>query len=220
MQMRTVNFLLAAGLLAASPVMAAAPAPVVPTATVATAEANAADIARVEQYLSSITTIQADFNQTSTDGSLSKGKFYLKRPGKMRWQYSPPTPILIVSDGKAITYYDAELDQLSYIGVDDTLAGFLAQKDIKLNSKTTRLTNFESANGVIRATLVQVKKPDEGSLVLEFSDKPLQIKQMVVSDATGHVSHVQLENAKFGGPLDDNLFTFEDPRGLTHRKQK
>lgn len=177
------------------------------------------DIARVEAYLSGIHSISADFDQVSTDGGLSRGKFYLKRPGKMRWQYSPPTPILIVSDGKTVTYYDAELDQISYIGADETLAGFLAQKDIRFNSPTTRLTAFDAHDGVIRVTLVQKEKPDDGSLTLEFSDKPLEIKQMIIEDATGHAVHVRLQHAKFGTPLADKLFTFEDPRGLSRRRQ-
>jgi len=179
-----------------------------------------ADIARVEAYLSNIQTITADFNQTAADGSLANGKFFLKRPGKMRWQYAPPTPILLVSDGKVVTYYDAELDQVSYIGVDDTLAGFLAQKTITFESQSTHLTHFESANGMIRATIVQKAKPDEGSLTLEFTDHPLQLRQMVILDATGKTTHVQLQNARFDTKLDDALFVFEDPRGIDHRARK
>jgi chaperone LolA len=183
-------------------------------------EKKAAEIARVEAYLSGISSIVADFNQTSADGSTGSGKFYLKRPGKMRWQYNPPTPILLVSNGTTITYYDASLDQVSYVGVDDTMAGFLAQKTIKLESDSTHLTHFEDENGVIRATLVQKKKPDEGSLTLELSDNPLQLKQMVVVDATGNATHIQLQNAQYGPVLDDKLFIFEDPRGVTPRKKK
>ena len=218
MRLSGFGFLLGTIMLASHAYAAPTASPALPKQTIAAT--SEADISRVEQYLSALTTILADFTQVSNDGSVSKGKFYLKRPGKMRWQYAPPTPILIVSDGKAITYYDAELDQVSYIGVDDTLAGFLAQKIIKLESPTTHLTKFDAGNGVIRVMLIQKKKPDEGSLTLEFTDNPLQIKQMSISDATGHTSHVSLENAKFGEPLADTLFTFEDPRGLTRRRQQ
>lgn len=180
---------------------------------------NAAEIAKVEQYLSGLTTVMADFSQTEPSGKTSKGKFYLERPGKMRWQYAPPVPVLIVSDGKAVTYYDAELDQISYIGIDDTLAGFLAQKDIKLDSPTTRLTHFENVGDTIRATMVQKKKPDEGSLTLELSTNPMQLQRMEILDATGQVARVQLENAQFGKPLDKELFTFVDPRGNARRNR-
>ncbi len=178
------------------------------------------DIARVEAYLAGITTLTADFTQTAADGSVSKGKFFLKRPGKMRWQYAAPTPILLVSDGKSITYYDAELDQVSYIGVDETLAGFLAQKEIKLESPTTRLTQFESNAGTIRATMTQKAKPEEGSLTLVFSDNPVLIREMQIVDATGQTSRVVLTNPTFGTPLENELFQFIDPRGNKRRNQQ
>lgn len=182
---------------------------------------QAVEVVRIEGYLSSITTITADFNQTNPDGTVSTGKFYLKRPGKMRWEYAPPTPILLVSDGKTVTYYDAELEQVSYVSADDTLAGFLAQPSVKLDSPGTRMTRFDSAANALRVTLIQKKKPNEGSLTLEFSDKPLTLRQMTIVDATGQVTQVQLQNAKFGGEIDAKKFQFTDPRGLApqrHRK--
>lgn len=179
-----------------------------------------ADITRIEAYLSNLTTIVADFNQVSPNGELSEGKFYLKRPGKMRWEYKPPTPILLVSNGKVITYYDSELDQVNYVPVDDTLAGFLAQERINLNGGSTKLIGFEVMNSVVRVTLVQTDKPDEGSLTLEFTDKPLQLRQMIVADAGGERTRIQLQNAEFGKKLPDKLFTFEDPRGIAPRRRR
>lgn len=197
---------------------AAAPKPAPTVATVQTAD-QAANIARAEAYLSSLTTIAADFAQVGPDGRTTKGKFYLQRPGKMRWQYGAPNPILLVSDGKAITYYDAEMDQISYIDVDDTLAGFLAQKDIKFESPKTRLTSFTTEGGIMRATMVQKAKPQEGSLTLEFSENPIEIKQMTITDATGQTTRVALENAAYGKPLDKQLFIFEDPKAKTRRNR-
>lgn len=179
-----------------------------------------ADISRVEGYLTSLTTIVADFEQVDAAGNLSGGKFYLKRPGKMRWEYKPPTPILLVSNGKVVTYYDSELDQINYVPMDDTLAGFLAQKEITLDSISTKLTKFYAAGGVVRATIIQKHKPTEGSLTLEFTDHPLQLKQMTVTDATGQRTIIQLQNAKFGQELPDSLFKFDDPRGISMRRRK
>jgi len=181
---------------------------------------NETDIVRVEKYLTNLTTIVANFNQADANGGMSTGKFYLKRPGKMRWEYKPPTPILLVSDGKVVTYYDSELDQINYVPVDDTLAGFLGQDIIKLDSKATKLTRFTSADGMIRATVVQAGKTDEGSLTLEFTDGPLQLRQMVVTDQSGQKTQIQLQNAEFGTALPDKLFTFEDPRGHHSRRQR
>ncbi len=178
------------------------------------------DIARVEAYLSGLSTLTADFSQTDANGGLAAGKFFLKRPGKMRWQYAPPTPVLIVCDGSVLTYYDSELDQISYVGIDDTLAGFLARSHIALNSESTKMTEFSSKNGVIRATVIQTKKPDEGRLTLEFSDKPLQLRQLIVTDATGNATRIQLQNMQSGVSLADSLFIFNDPRSSASRRRR
>lgn len=184
------------------------------------ADQNREDIARIEAYLTAINSIVADFSQASTDGSKGTGKFFLKRPGKMRWQYNPPTPILLVCDGKTVTYYDAGLDQVSYVGVDDTLAAFLVKKEIKLDSETTRITGFKNEKGELTVTIVQRKKPDDGSLTLKFIDKPLDLKELVATDATGTATTVTFANAQFGPVLEDKLFVFEDPRGVNKRRNR
>jgi outer membrane lipoprotein-sorting protein len=190
------------------------------TSSVAEEDWHAREIHKVEAYLSALTTIVADFNQVAPDGNIATGKFYLKRPGKMRWQYNPPTPVLLVSNGKTITYFDAELDQVNYVPLDETLAGFLTQPTITMNSSATKLTDFQKKNGVVRVSIVQRAKPDEGMLTLELTDKPLQLKQMKITDAAGGVTSIQLQNAQYGPVLKDSLFVFIDPRGVTPRKRR
>ncbi len=178
---------------------------------------KARTVARLEDYLSKLTTLKARFNQVAPDGTVSSGTFTLKRPGKMRWDYNPPVPILLVSDGDTITYYDSELQQVNYIDVDDTLATFLARKEVLLDSPAVKLVDFSAEASAIRVTVVERTKPTEGSLSLEFSDNPLALRFMNVTDASGNVTRVQLQNAQFGGSVPDSLFVFKDPRGVTKR---
>lgn len=177
-------------------------------------------IKAVEAYLTSITSIVADFSQVAPDGGISTGKFFLQRPGKMRWQYNPPTPILLVSNGKTLTYFDAELDQVNYIPLDETLAGFLAQKTIKLQSDATVLVDFKRSGGIVRASIVQKEQPEQGTLTLELTENPLQLKQMKIVDAAGGETSIQLQNAAFGSVINDKLFVFIDPRGAAPRKRR
>lgn len=208
--MQMIRRLMLVGALAFAPLAASA----------AGDDMRAANLNRVEARLSSLTTIAADFTQTSSDGSTGSGKFYLKRPGKMRWQYNPPTPLLLVSNGKTVTYYDAGLQQVSYIDIDDTLAGFLTKKVIQLDNESTQLTDYAAENGVIRVTLVQRKKPSDGSLTLEFDSKTMEIKNMNSIDATGNATRVTFSNAQYGTALDDELFVFKDPRGVNAKRNK
>jgi outer membrane lipoprotein-sorting protein len=224
MRRRFFSILVVLSAFVATPAQAATTVAEVPVAgakwQTVDAETRAATITEIERYLGGIPSMVAQFKQESADGSTGTGTFYMKRPGKMRWQYNPPAPMLLVSDGKVVTYYDASLDQVTYIGVDDTLAGFLAKGTIALESPTIQLSELEKTEGFLRATVVQRKKPDEGSLSLEFMTKPLTITRLVATDATGNVTTVRFENAQFGPVLDDALFRFEDPRGVKKRRMQ
>jgi outer membrane lipoprotein-sorting protein len=168
-------------------------------------------IERLETYLSNIHTIISDFTQVAPDGSLASGKFFMERPGKMRWQYKPPTPILMVSNGSEFVYYDYQLEQVSYMPLDSTLIGFLARPKISFD-KTVGITEFTKSANAIRVTLAQRDKPSEGQLMLEFSDNPLMLRNLVIRDATNQITSVSLSNAKFDSPIEKNLFEFRDPR--------
>ncbi len=175
-------------------------------------KADPATLSRIEEYLNGITTIVADFTQVAPDGSLTAGKFSLKRPGKMRWQYNPPTPLLMVASGGEIIYYDYELEQVTHIPLESTLAGFLAKEIISFADPAVTVEGIEKQAGAVRLTLIQPGRESEGRLMLEFSDNPLQIRNMVVTDAQGQTTTVSLNNARFGLPLDNSLFVFKDPR--------
>lgn len=170
-----------------------------------------ATIARVENYLSGLTSIISEFTQVAPDGALTSGKFFLERPGRMRWQYNPPTPVLMVANGSEMIYYDYELEQLTHIPLDSTLVGFLAQSKISF-SNSVGIISFEEKTGSIRIGIAQREKPTDGQLVLEFSDKPLLIRNMVVTDTSGQITTVSLNNANFGAKIDEKLFEFRDPR--------
>ncbi len=171
----------------------------------------------VSSYLNRLTTIESDFVQVAPDGSLTTGKFYLQRPGKMRWQYNPPVPVLMVSTGQFLTYYDYELEQITNIPLDESLAGFLARPNIDFHAKEIKILEQSRKNGVIRIKLTQANKPDEGELTLEFVDRPLILRNLIIRDAQGQTTNVSLNNARYGIKLDDALFM--PPSTLFHKSK-
>lgn len=174
---------------------------------------------RIENYLTGLTTVMADFIQVAPSGDIAVGKFYMMRPGKLRLQYEPPTPILMVTSGKFLVYYDYELQQVNYIDMDDTLVGFLARKEVKFD-ETVKVVDLKIANNSLRVTLLQSERPKDGMLTLELSDGPLQLRNMIVTDSAGQMTTVSLNNAKFGIQLDSELFVFKDPNLGGIRKNK
>ena len=176
------------------------------------------DLARVEEYLSGIHSISTDFIQSAPSGDITNGKFYLQRPGRLRMEYNPPTPVLMVTSGSDIVYYDKELDQISRIGLDSTLVGFLARNEVKFDESVI-VTKMEHGDKSLRISLIQARKPKDGMLTLEFSDRPLEFRNMNVTDSSGQVTTVSFTNARFNLPLPGELFVFKDPHlGGSYKK--
>lgn len=166
---------------------------------------------RVEKYLNGLTTFSADFTQVDSEGTASGGKFLLKKPGKFKWEYDERQPILIVSDGSQLVYFDKKLKETSYVSAKDTLASFLARKDIKL-SGDIKLLAIDDSNGKVIAKVAQRDKPDQGALAMFFDDKDMKISNMEVTDANGYVTKIAFTNQQAGTEIADKNFIFHDPK--------
>ena len=176
-----------------------------------------ADVAAVESYLNGIRTLSSRFQQFSANGGSATGQLYLSRPGRMRFEYDPPVPILLVADGRNIYYYDKELQQVSDIRVNDTPAGFLLRDTISLKGDVT-VTAFDHHPGAIRVTVVQTDEPGQGSVTLVLEDRPIQLRQWIIVDAQQTQTTLVLDSPHYGTPLNPNLFNWTDPRPTNNGK--
>lgn len=170
-----------------------------------------ADIARVETYLNSIKTLRARFLQVAPDGSTSEGQAWLQRPGRMRFQYDPPAPFLLVGGHGLLVFHDSELKQTSNIPLGQTPLGLLLQDNLRLAGDVTvsRVTHLP---GQLQISLYRTATPQDGTLTLIFADNPLVLRSWVVTDAQRRDTTVTLYNAQLGGTFDQKLFEFIDPR--------
>lgn len=167
----------------------------------------------IENYLSSLKTMVADFKQVAPDGTVSTGKFHLKRPKQMRWQYNPPTPILMVTRGNYLTYYDYDLNQVSDIPLEDTLLGVLSQKQISFNDPKIAVAENYEQDGLRVVTFLQKEQPDNGSLSMVFDQKPaIALRQLILVDATQQTTSITFANRKENTEVTDKVFKFKDPR--------
>lgn len=169
-----------------------------------------ATLARVESYLNGIRTLRARFLQVAENGASAEGDIMISRPGRMRIEYDPPSPHLIVANGSFLIYHEKKLNQTSYLPLSSSLAGFLVRDTIRLSGDVV-VTGFEQQKGVVRVTLVKGDEADAGQLTLVFSDDPLQLRQWTVIDGQGSLTRISLVNPQFGVPLDKKLFVFDAP---------
>jgi outer membrane lipoprotein-sorting protein len=151
------------------------------------------------------------FMQTASDGSTASGMIYLQRPGKLRIDYDPPSPILIVSTSGQLVYFDKALKQVTYVPTSSTPAAFLVQEQVKLSGEIT-VVRLQRGPGAIRVTLVRSSEPEAGQVTLVFADQPLQLRQWTVVDGRGVETQVALMDPVLGGPIDPKRFEFLDPR--------
>ncbi len=171
-----------------------------------------AELARIEEYLNGIRTVQSSFLQHSSNGERAEGQLYLSRPGKLRVEYQPPVPVLVVADGTFLVYYDRNLEQVSYIPLASTPASILLDKQISLSGGALTVTGFERGDDQTLVSLVRTDNPGEGSITLVFRKDPLALQQWSVTDAQDIVTVVSLVDPRFDLELDRKLFVFEDPR--------
>jgi outer membrane lipoprotein-sorting protein len=173
--------------------------------------ADRADIKRIETYLNGLGTLRARFLQVSSNGDYAEGTLFVSRPGRLRIEYDPPVPVLMVAAGGMLTYYDRELQQVSHIDLNSTPAGILVRERISLFSEDITATALERGADALRMTVVRADDPLEGSIALVFSDRPLTLKKWTVTDAQGTVTTVSLLDTRFNVTLDPKLFAFEAP---------
>lgn len=171
-----------------------------------------ADVQRIQDYLNGITTMQAKFQQYSAKGGIAFGNLYLKRPGFIRIEYEPPSPMLIVSDSVSLHYYDPQLDQINRVPVSSSPIWFLLKKNVRLGGDVT-VTDFQRAPNSFAITIRQTDDADEGKVMLELGDRPLELRQWTVVDAKNQEVRVGLFNAQFGMDLDQQLFRVPRKKG-------
>ncbi len=175
-------------------------------------EADKAEVERVETYLNGITTLKARFLQVSPNGASVEGDAYLSRPGRLRLQYDPPSPLLVVADGTFLIIHDSQLGEPSWLPLNSTPAGVLVRPNVKLQGGDVAVTRVTRMPGVIRVSLVEADEPGAGEITLVFSDRPFMLRQWQVRDTQNQITTVSLFEAQNGLTLDSKLFEFKDPK--------
>lgn len=202
--------LLSAALLATLPAAFAPPAFAAPATPVSLTAQDQAVVAKVEEYLNGITTLQSKFLQVAPNGRQATGTFYLWRPGRMRLEYDRPLKDFIVADGSFVFYWDGEMRQQSSAPIGSTLADFILRKNIRLSGDVT-VTDVFQAPGVIEVSLLETKDAGKGTLTLVFEDRPFQLRKWRVLDAQGLTTEVALLNPRTDVTFDREMFYFKEP---------
>lgn len=188
---------------------AAASSQTAETATAALDAEQRKTLGRLVEYLNRIDTLKSRFVQVSSNGTYAEGELYVDRPGRMRFEYDPPNPSLLIANGITLLYYDRELKQATFLPLWETPLWFLIREKIDLQDGV-KVDEIKQAAGTIRVTLQLSQEGSEGQVTLVFSDRPVALHSWEILDAQGITTQVALVNPDFGAKVDPSLFEHGD----------
>lgn len=203
-----IRALFLAALVAASGLCASAPVAVA-AEPVALSPDQSAAVRRAVRYLNDISTLKARFIQISSNGAYAEGDVIIQRPGRMRFEYDPPHPVLIIANGLSLLFYDREIKQASFLPLWETPLWFLIRKEVTL-SEGIVVSAVEQSPGALRITITDKDLSETGSVTLVFSDRPLALKKWEITDAQGILTQVSLINPRYGIEVDPLAFDYSD----------
>ena len=161
-------------------------------------------LSEASAYLSALENMQGDFLQVGPDGSVAEGKFYLRRPGKLRFEYEPPEDLLVVADGTWVAVKDSSAAAQRYPIASTPLSLILSKKVDLLEE--ARILNVEEQPGSLLVTMADRSGEAPGQITLIFDRPRMQLRQWVVTDVQGLQTTVALRNIETGIRADNSLF--------------
>jgi outer membrane lipoprotein-sorting protein len=180
-----------------------------PGSTAALSPDQRAIIQRVDNYLSTTQILSGNFVQVGPDGRRSQGEFYIQKPGRVRFDYDPPSPIDIIADGQSVVVRDRKLATQDLYPLSQTPLRFLLSDKVDLTKDTNLVSVY--ADDVFVTVVVEEKHGLVGTsrLMIMFSAKDMQLKQWTVTDPQGYDTTVAVYNLDTSRRPDPAMFMID-----------
>lgn len=174
-------------------------------------ESDEAVVDRIRAYLESIDTLSASFVQTAPSGALATGKLYLRRPGQARFQYDPPSPLLIVATQGNVYVEDTALGQTDLYPIRQTPLRFLLSRKVDLAD--ARVISVKRGADSVAVTFASSDASTEGDLSLVLAAPQMQLREWIVRDPQNRETVVSLVDPVLGARLENRLFRAPEAGG-------
>ena len=167
---------------------------------------------KVSAYLSSIQQLVGDFVQVGPDGSRIRGEFYIQKPGKVRFDYEPPSRIEIIADGQSVVVRDRKLATQDLYPLSQTPLRFLLSERIDL-LKETNIVGVRADDTFVTITIEETQ-PLVGTsrLMMMVGAKDFKLKQWTITDPQGYDTTVAVSNLDNSKRPDPSLFKIDYTR--------
>jgi len=167
-------------------------------------------IQRINAYFNGITNLQGSFEQIDPNNKRSAGRFYVQRPGKIRFDYAPPSALRIVADGASLAIEDSDLKTVEKYPIESTPFRLLLANSVDLG-RDARIVGVERQDTSLAITLEDSTGNAAGTIKLYFnSDPDLELKEWVITDAQGLTTTVTVDNMISGRKVAADFFQSKD----------
>ncbi len=183
-------------------------ATLLPGAAIGATSEDRALLADVSRKLSGISTMNGEFVQFDPNGEQRQGKFFIARPGRVRFQYDPPATVSVVADGRSVLVFDKKLKTYDIWPLSQTPLRLLLDPNLDL-STSNRVTNVSVAPDLIEVELQDETRFSAGTLNLVFDRASSELRQWTVTDQQGLQTLVTLYNVEIGNKLAPDLFKID-----------
>ena len=188
------------------------------TGSFASAQTANPDVAAVERYFNGMRTMQARFVQSNPGGTVVQGTLSVRRPGRMRFEYDPPSQLKIVADGSQVTMWDIANRDFGQWPIGWTAASFLVKEPMVLQGGDLTVEKVERADGMLQLTMSQARKPQEGKVIVRLAENPMMLRGWTIIDNRGQQVTVSLNDVQTGVQIADSIFKNDSPDPSSMRR--
>lgn len=176
------------------------------------------DLARIDQSLNNTMNFSGRFTQQNPDGSIDYGTIYLQRPGKLRFEYDAPNPLLVVSDGVTLVQQDRALETTDRFPLAATPLNYFLKENVNLANDTEVVSLIKDPREM-RVTARDGSGEMDGEITMAFDIRTLALKGWTITDAFGGQTQLRLSDLQYNQRIDPRKFILRDDNRRDRRNR-
>lgn len=176
-------------------------------------ESDQAILAKVNDYFNKVTNIEGTFIQTDPDNTQKQGRFYFARPGRLRFDYAPPSHMKIISDGYYLAIEDSALNTSDKYPLEMTPFRLLLSETVDL-ARDANILRIDQGPDVVVVSVEDKKGDSSGRISLFFNRADMSLKQWIITDAQGLDTRIQVSDVEMNKRVSAELFEFSKDVGF------
>lgn len=180
---------------------------------------RSAALTEASAALNRISTLQGRFTQVAPDGSVAGGRLYLQRPGKMRFEYDPPSPLTIVADGAVVGIEDRSMRDVQRVPLRSTPLYYVLKRDVNLE-RDARITRVVMQGDNLLVSARDRSGEADGEITITFAGAARDLRQWAITDGQRQTTRITLSQVQNAGGLDPRLFRISARDAMARPKNR